>query len=238
MMDMDERLRALLKQHLDDKDLIANLGVFGRRMHSMKMLAHYEVFKQVKDLPGDIVECGVYKGESLLNFARFIETFCHGDRTKRVIGFDHFKGLANRQEVDGLDERVGNTAEGWNSSGFRDTLFSLVDLFNEDSFVPKRARLHLVDGDVLETAPQYAEDNPGLRISLLHLDMDLYEPTLAALKAFWPRIVTGGIVLLDEYGIREWPGETKALEDFFDGKPPVIQKFGWASAPGGWLVKQ
>lgn len=45
------------------------------------------------------------------------------------------------------------------------------------------------------------------------------------------------IVLLDEFAIREWPGETEALEEFFEGKPPRIEKFGWASAPGGYFVK-
>lgn len=237
MIPADETLRSLLKLHLDDHDLIANLGSFGRRMHFMKAFAHYEVFKLVEDMPGDIVECGVYKGSSLLSFARFLETFAPGDRTRKVLGFDHFRGLADRSVKDGLDERVGNTSEGWNPALFRDTLFALVDAFNKDSFVPQRARIELVDGDVRETAPAYVADNPGLRVALLHLDMDLYEPTLAALKAFWPRILTGGVVLLDEYAIREWPGESEALEEFFDGKPPRIEKFGWASAPGGFFVK-
>jgi hypothetical protein len=233
----DETLRELLRAHIDEHDLIANIGAFGRRMHFMKAFAHYEVFKLVRDLPGDIVECGVYKGASLLSFARFLETFCPGDRTRKVLGFDHFKGLVGRDEKDGLDARVGNTAEGWNPATFRDTLFALVDAFNKDSFVPQRARVELVDGDVTETAPAYVEANPGLRIALLHLDMDLYAPTLAALEAFWPRILTGGVVLLDEYAIREWPGESEALEEFFDGRPPRIEKFGWASAPGGYFVK-
>ena len=228
---------AFSSARIDEPDLIANLGVFGRRMHFMKAFAHYEVFKQIEDLPGDIVECGVYKGASLLSFARFLETFCPGDRTRKVLGFDHFKGLADRSEKDGLDARVGNTSEGWNPASFRDTLFALVDAFNADAFVTSRARVELVDGDVRETAPRYVAENPGLRVSLLHLDMDLYEPTLAALKAFWPRMLTGAVVLLDEYAIREWPGESEALEAFFDGKPPRIEKFGWASAPGGWFVK-
>jgi hypothetical protein len=237
MIPADEVLRDLLRKHIDDHDLLANLGTFARRMHFMKSFAHYEVFKLIADLPGDIVECGVYKGSSLLSFARFLETFSSGDRTRKVLGFDHFKGLELRSEIDGFDPAVGNTAEGWNASAFRDTLFSLVDAFNADSFVPKKARVELVDGDVRETAPAYVAANPGLRISLLHVDMDLYEPTLAALNAFWPRILTGGVVLLDEYAITAWPGESKALEDFFKGSPPRIQKFPWASAPGGFFVK-
>ena len=219
MVPADETLRELLRRHIDDHDLIANLTSFGRRMHIMKQFAHYEVFQKVRDLPGDIVECGVYKGSSLLTFARFLETFCPGDRTRQVLGFDHFRGLADRSEKDGLDARVGNTAEGWNPSDFRDTLFGLVD------------------GDVCQTAKQYVADHSGMRISLLHLDMDLYAPTRAALEAFWPRILTGGVVLFDEYAIREWPGETEAVEEFFKGAVPRIEKFGWASAPGGYFVK-
>ncbi len=239
MVPADETLRELLRRHIDEPDLIANLASFGRRMHAMKAIAHYEVFKRIQDMPGDIVECGVYKGASLLGFARLLETFCPGDRTRKVLGFDHFQGLAARSEKDGRpDERVGNTAEGWNASGFRDTLFALVDAFNADAFVTSRKRIELVDGDVCDTAPAYVADNPGLRISLLHLDMDLYEPTLAALRAFWPKILTGGMVVLDEYAIREWPGESEALEEFFDGKPPRIEKFGWASAPGGFFAKE
>jgi cephalosporin hydroxylase len=207
-------------------------------MHFMKAFAHYEVFQLVADLPGDIIECGVYKGASLLTFARFVETFSSGDRTKKVVGFDHFRGLAERTDVDGQNARVGNTSEGWNPAEFRDTLFALVDAFNSDSFVPKKPRVELVDGDVCKTAAEYVERHPGLRVSLLHLDLDLYEPTLAALDAFWPRLVTGGAVLLDEYGIIEWPGESKALEDYFEGNPPRVRKFGWASAPGGFLIKE
>ena len=237
MIPADETLRELLRQHIDDHDLIANLASFGRRMHFMKAFAHYEVFRKIEALPGDIIECGVYKGSSLLTFARFLETFCPGDRTRKVLGFDHFRGLADRTEKDGLDDRVGNTAEGWNPSAFRDTLFALVDAFNKDSFVPQRPRIELVDGDVCKTAGEYAAANPGLRISLLHLDMDLYAPTLAALEAFWPRILTGGVVLFDEFAIREWPGETEAVETFFKGKVPRIEKFGFASAPGGYLIK-
>ncbi len=237
MNDRDETLRTLLRRHIDDDDLIPNLGSFARRMHWTKSLAHYEVFKLVADLPGDIVECGVYKGASLLGFARMLEAFASGDRTRKVLGFDRFRGLESREAVDGFDSAVGNTAQGWNPASFRDTLFALVDAFNADSFVPGRRRVEIVDGDIRESAPHYVESNPGARISLLHLDMDLYEPTLAALRAFWPRIVTGGVVLLDEYGITAWPGETKALEAYFEGRPPRIRKFGWASAPGGYFVK-
>jgi hypothetical protein len=236
-MSIDEQYARLLRAHIHDPLVIAQLDVFARRMYLTKQLVHWEVYKQVADLPGDIVELGVFRGSSLLNFARFVEILSPGDRVKRIIGFDHWKGLREHTSEDGQSARVGNVAGGWNPEDFHASLVELVGLFHKDCFVPQKPRIHLVSGDIRETAGQYAEQNPGLRISLLHLDCDLYEPTLAGLKAFYPRVVTGGIVLLDEYGIAEWPGESKAVEEYFGGKPPRIQKLGWNSAPGGWFVK-
>ncbi|NNG03462.1 MAG: macrocin-O-methyltransferase [Inquilinus sp.] len=235
---IDDRYAELLRRHIDDPDVIHQLGVFARRMYLSKTLGHFEIYRQVADLPGDVVECGVFKGESLLNFARFMEILNPGDRGKAVIGFDHFRGLRDLTAADGTAAHVGNTEGGWNPADFAPTLMQLIDLFHADSFVPQKPRIRIVDGDIRETAPRFAEDNPGLRISLLHLDCDLYEPTLAALQAFYPRLVTGGIVLLDEYGLAEWPGESRAVEEYFDGHPPRIEKLGWLTAPGGWFVKE
>ena len=76
-----------------------------------------------------------------------------------------------------------------------------------------------------------------MRISLLHLDVDLYEPTLAALKAFYPLVVPGGLVVFDEYGLVEWPGESKAAEEYFGDKMPRLEKFPFPSLPGGFFKK-
>src|SRR6202000_2196869 len=58
-----------------------------------KLLARYELYKMISDLPGDIVECGVYRGASLFQWANFIELFApHSQKT--VIGFDTFKGFS------------------------------------------------------------------------------------------------------------------------------------------------
>jgi hypothetical protein len=96
----------------------------------------------------------------------------------------------------------------------------------------------MIDGDIRHTAPEFVQREPGMRISLLHLDVDLYEPTMAALQAFYPKIVTGGIVVLDEYACHEWPGETTALDDYFDGKPPKMNRMGWSGTPSAWFVKE
>ena len=234
---IDTQYRELIKQHIDDEDFMRNMTAFTRRMHFTRILAHWEIFKQAAALPGDIVEVGVYKGETFLTFAKFLEILCPGDRLKRVIGFDSFKGLDNFTPNDGGDISVGNMIGGWNPDGFQSTLAALIDLSQKDSFVPQKERLLMVDGDIRQTAPAFIAREPGMRISLLHLDVDLFEPTMAALEAFYPKIVTGGIVILDEYACHEWPGETTALDEYFDGKPPKMNRMGWSGTPSAWFIK-
>lgn len=235
---IDDSYRELIKRHIDDEDFMRNMTAFSRRMHFTRVLAHWEIFKKVADLPGDIVEVGVYKGETFLTFAKFLEILCPGDRIKRVIGFDSFKGLDDFTRHDGGDISVGNMTGGWNPDGFQSTLASLINLSHQDSFVPQKERLLMVDGDIRKTATEFIEREPGMRISLLHLDVDLYEPTMAALQAFYPKIVNGGIVVLDEYACHEWPGETTALDEYFDGKPPRMNRMGWSGTPSAWFVKE
>jgi len=219
-------------------DILESFPVYARRVNITRFLAHYELYRRIQHLPGNIVEVGVYRGVSLLSWAKFIEIFHAGDRTRRVFGFDNFAGFANIHQADGPpSDRYQKQVGGWNAGPFRNELVEHVDIFHEDSFLPRAKRIFLVEGDIAETAPKFVAENPGLRISLLHLDVDLYEPTLAALKAFYPCVVKGGLVVFDEYGLIDWPGESQAVEEFFGKDLPPIEKFPFASLPGGFMTK-
>lgn len=104
--------------------------------------------------------------------------------------------------------------------------------------MPGKKRLEIVRGDIATTVPEYVRANPGLRISLLHLDCDLYEPTLVALKHLYPLVVAGGVVILDEYGQSKFAGESAAFDEYFGDRRPVLQKSHLISNPSGWFVKE
>ena len=116
-------------------------------------------------------------------------------------------------------------------------MLEAISIEQQDSFIPRFKRAELVRGDCRLTVPKYVTENPGLRISLLHLDLDLYEPTLVALKYLYPLVVPGGVVIFDEYGMVGFPGETKAIDEYFHGEHIVIEKFPFISTPGGFLIK-
>ena len=89
--------------------------------------------------------------------------------------------------------------------------------------------IELVAGDICQTIPEYVKNNPHLKISLLNLDTDIYEPAVTILEHLYPRMVKGGILILDDYGT--FPGETKAVDDYFKGQGVEIQKFPFAMTP-------
>ena len=87
----DDSIETLLNEHFEKFDIskeeiCRNFQIYTRRIFLKKFLAHYELFKQVVDLPGDIVELGVYRGTTLMNWANFLEIRNLGDRQKKVFG--------------------------------------------------------------------------------------------------------------------------------------------------------
>lgn len=240
----DDEIEAMLEDHFDRygisrREIWRNFQLYTRRVFLKRFLAHYELYQRVYTLPGDIVELGVYRGASLLSWANFMEIRNMGDRHRKVVGFDNFRGFGNMDTKDGKeDPAVGKKPGGFNSNEFEEQLRDAINIFDADRFIPYKARIQLVKGDIEQTVPQYVKDNPGMRIALLHFDADLYRPTLVALKHLWPLVVSGGIVAFDEYGIPPWEGESKAVDEFFAGANIKLQRFEWASNPGAFVVKE
>jgi hypothetical protein len=178
-----------------------------------KMLAHYELYRSILHLPGHIIECGVYKGASLVRFATFREIM-ESPYSRKIIGFDAFGRFP--EQSDPLDASFVAKFERAGGDGIS------VDEMNKVLQHKSFENVELVPGDILSTVPRYVEDHPELRISLLHIDVDVYEPTSVSLKHFYDRVVAGGLILFDDFGTVA--GETRAIDEFFYDKDVSIQK--------------
>lgn len=239
----DKQIENDLKDHLqkygiDALDGINHFSIYARRVHLKKFISHWELFRKTIELPGDIVELGVFRGLSMMSFANFLEITNIGDRTKKVWGFDNWKGFIKLDEKDGKEcDQVNKVAGGFNSSGYFEELQDAITLFDNDRFVPWKKRIELIEGNIEQTVPKFIEDNPGLRISLIHFDCDMYEPTKIALECLYDKVVRGGVIVFDEYGVIEWAGESAAVDEFFAGKDIKLQKFPWQGAPGAYIIK-
>ena len=239
----DDTIEGRLESHFErfgigTTEVWKNFPLYTRRTHLKRFLAHYELFRMVITLPGDIVELGVFRGTSLLSWANFLEIRVMGDRHKKVVGFDNFRGFGELDAKDGAtDRQVQKTAGGFDSSGFEAALEDAIAIFDADRFIPYKPRIHLVKGDIEQTVPAYVAENPGMRIALLHFDADLYRPTKIALEHLWPLVVPGGVVAFDEYGIPPWEGESRAVDEFFAGQSIALRRFEWCSDPGAYVIK-
>ena len=184
-----------------------------------KFASHLELFRRVSGLTGDIVECGVFKGASLSRFLKFRALF-ETTASRKIYGFDTFGAFP--QADDPIDEQ--KREEFVSQAGDRSIgRMQLLGLFDE---LELNENLELVEGDIRETVPVFCDDNPDLKISLLNIDVDLLEPTRICLEHLYPKVVPGGIIILDDYGA--FPGATKAVDDYFEDKEIAIGKLPYA----------
>ena len=191
------------------------------------ILAHYELYKKIIDLPGAIVECGVFRGGTLIQFASFRELL-ETENSRKIIGFDVFGEFPEAKNA--ADQKF---LESWVKETNNEFL-TKEEL--AQSLVHKRiGNVELVKGDILETARCYAADHPELKIALLHIDTDIYEPAKEALNVFFDRVVKGGIVAFDDYGTVG--GETQAVDEFFGETKPEFRKFRFAHGKPSYLVR-
>jgi hypothetical protein len=239
----DDEIEDLLQKHFErfgiqPGEAARNFAIYARRVFLKRFLAHYEFFRMTVDLPGDIVDLGVYRGISLMSWANFLEIRNIGDRAKQVIGFDNWSGFTSFDPEDGFEDvRVNKVIGGFNGGAFQEMLKDAIHIFDRDRFIPHKPRIILVDGNIEDSVPRFIEENPGLRICLLHVDCDLYRPTKVALEHLWPRVVRGGVVIFDDYGIRPWEGETTAADEYFAEKSVILRRLDWAMSPSAYVVK-
>jgi len=178
-----------------------------------KMLAHYELYKSIVNLPGHIVECGVFKGASLIRFCTFREIL-ESPYSRKVIGFDAFGKFPIQEDT--IDQAFVKRFE--DSSGEGISTSELKKVFSQKGF----CNYELVQGDVADTIPEYITNHPELKIALLHIDVDVYKPSVAILEHLYDRVVSGGLIVFDDYATVA--GETRAVDEFFSDKNIIIEK--------------
>ncbi|MFW3899793.1 TylF/MycF/NovP-related O-methyltransferase [Pseudomonas bharatica] len=206
--------------------------VFANRIAVTAALSRIELFKMVQDIPGAIVECGVYKGNSLMLYMQLSMILEPYAINRSIIGFDTFQGFAS---IDAKEDPADI-----NESMFSDTDESLIqDMIDANDLVRpvnRIPRCEIVKGDILETVPAFVKTRPDLVVAMLILDTDLYSSTKVALETFLPYMPKGAIVVLDEVAYRNFPGETAALRDVLDLNKVELKRLPFDSSVGYFRV--
>jgi hypothetical protein len=163
-------------------------------------------------IPGSILECGVWRGGSMLAAALTLEQMNCSDRELYL--FDTFEGMPKPKMVDKTydgtkaDTIFQSLSTGDDSSAYcRASLTEVRETLSKSQY-PKQ-NVHFVKGKVESTIPHEAPSS----IAVLRLDTDWYESTKHELEHLFPRLSRGGVLLIDDYG--HWQGCKRAVDEYF-----------------------
>lgn len=186
-----------------------------------------------RNIPGDLVECGVWRGGSALLAALTLRETPPGParfpgfgrKRRRTWLYDTFTGMTapTDQDVDLIGGRAADymAAHGDDGRWCYANEADVRAVFAAEGFTKKDIKL--IKGDVCETLK---EKRPK-RISLLRLDTDWYESTKAELELLYPLLSPGGVLIIDDYG--HWQGAREAVDEYFSTHPaPLLHRIGYA----------
>ena len=181
------------------------------RMYSLQIAVRHVVEAGV---PGDLVECGVWRGGSSMLMARVLLELSVSDR--RLYLYDTFAGMSEPSLHDGATVRGRwREAERANSN---DWCYAPLDEVRRNMAATgyPAELIEFVEGKVEESIPARAPE----KIALLRLDTDWYESTRHELIHLYPRLSPGGVLIIDDYG--HWEGARKAVDEYFAAHGPVL----------------
>lgn len=161
-----------------------------------------EFVRFVRNVPGSMAECGCYQGASAWFMANELPDV-------RLLLFDSFSGLS---EPGNRDFPVSREHFQWQPG----------DLSATEVEVRKTLRrfqkVSLYKGWIPDRFDEVRDEH----FRIVHIDVDLYQPTLDCMKFFYPRISLGGIIVLDDYGQSSCMGAHEAIDEYMDGKPEYV----------------
>jgi O-methyltransferase len=191
------------------------------RCHSFSMASRerlYAVFQAVQyvnvnRIPGDLVECGVWRGGASMVAA--LTQLSQGKTSRQIWLYDTFAGMTTPTEKD-VHRWAGKSAwRKWASSEraeYNDWCRAGLDEVKRNLFSTDYPRdlIEFIQGDVRETLTTARPD----QIAVLRLDTDWYDSNKIELEALYPRLSKGGVLILDDYGV--WNGARQAVDEYFE----------------------
>jgi hypothetical protein len=216
-----EGLRGIMGLGFSTEDLIHYFPSFAGHMTLSRYLVMYEAYKMTLGVAGHIAELGVYKAAGSLLFAKLVQIF-EPEAFTLVHGFDWFEGTLPTHEEPNIAK--GSYCEDY------DRVMKLVHLQKLDRI------LHIHKVDLRTDLKTFFEENAYMQFKLAFFDAGQYDIVAHGIQYLWPRIVPGGILLLDQFNHELSPGETRAVREHLPNAKIKTFPFGWL--PSAYIIKE
>ena len=197
-----------------------------KRIRSFIMSGALEWLGRKGALEAHVAECGCYLGHSAFIIATILKRHAFGHEFHI---FDSFQGLSKPSEQDLQPLAAG--ADAAEIASYVEDKLGKRPFHNEF----ERVQANLSEFDFVKFhrgwIPERFHDVEEQRFAFVNIDVDLYEPTHESLAFFYPRLLEGGIINIDDYGLTTWPGCTRAVDEWLEINTPSLV----IPIPGGGL---
>ncbi|MCC6138367.1 MAG: class I SAM-dependent methyltransferase [Bdellovibrionaceae bacterium] len=173
-----------------------------------RIISLRQAVKHIVDnrLEGSFVECGVWRGGSMMAVAKTLLYL--NEKNRDLFLFDTYEGMSEPTALD-VDHKGESATENWQTLN---TWVAVSEARVKENILKTgydASKIHLIKGKVEDTLPEKAP----AKIALLRLDTDWYESTKHELEHLYPRLVQGGILIIDDYG--HFKGSRQATDEYF-----------------------
>jgi hypothetical protein len=197
---------------IPDNEILPNLGLFTNRQTLSRILFMNELYKNIINVNGVIMEFGVRWGQNMSLFSSFRGMYEPFNHTRKIIGFDTFEGFPSVHTNDGDKDFIKQGAYSVGKN-YEDYLENILNYHEKESPISHKKKFELIKGDATKKIKEYLRENPQTIIAFAYFDFDLYEPTKVCLEAILPYLTKGSIVAFDELNDPNFPGETIAFQE-------------------------
>ncbi len=206
------------------EDLIFQFPVFVGSVNLARLIMLYEVYNRTKELSGDILDIGTWKGFSFFAFAKFVKLFEPYSNT-RVHCMDWFQGMNDTTEK--LIARTGSSNN--------------YDQISEEN-IRQLLRMQGLDGyaevnniNLLTDLEDWCEKRPWHRFKLIFLDCGLEDVMEKVFVNLWDRLITGGIFMFDHFNSNASPKESYLINKYCPDR--VVHQMSFSRSPTGYIIK-
>lgn len=206
-------IEAFLDSPLHEEDLLFNIGLYARSGVLVKFLVMADLYKRFVNVPGILVEFGVWYGQNLVlleNLRAIVEPF---NKQRKIVGFDTFTGYEGKPGFYAAGKDYKDYLERLLKTHQRMNVYGHQDISHE-----------LVEGDVKDTASRYFDQHPDAQVAFAYFDIGEYKPTLRAMDAVADRLMPGSVLLLDQFTWEGGEGEARAFREVFGRHGYTIEK--------------
>lgn len=194
------------------EELLENIALFIKRQDLTRVMFLNELYRQILDVHGVVMEFGVRWGRDLATLQSLRGMYEPFNYTRRIIGFDTFEGYPSVHEHDGSDAVIEVGAYTV-SEGYESYLEQVLAYHESESPLSHIRKFELVKGDAGGEIENYLAGHPETIVALAIFDLDVYEPTRRCLEAIAPRLAKGSVIGFGSLNYPTFPGETVALEE-------------------------